>query len=56
MNRPETLTSRLEKAMMAHRLGSRLTPEEYRMARTVDVELLMVLETLEKRVREVEAK
>jgi hypothetical protein len=48
------LTDKLEKAMMAHRLGSKLTPEEYSRARKADVELLMVLETLEKRVREIE--
>jgi hypothetical protein len=56
MKKPDVLTTRLEKAMMAYRLGSQLTPEQYRRARTVDVELLMVLETLEKRVREVEGR
>jgi hypothetical protein len=54
MTKPDGLTTRLEKAMMAHRLGSELTPDQYRRARTVDVELLMVLETLEKRVKAVE--
>jgi hypothetical protein len=50
------LTDKLEKALQKHRLGQNYTPEQYRMARTVDVELLMVLETLEKRVREVEGR
>jgi hypothetical protein len=44
------LTDKLEAAMKEYRLVRKLTPEEYRRARTVDVELLLVLETLAKRL------
>lgn len=47
---------KLEQALSAFRLRAGLTPELYRLARTVDVELIAVLEGLDKRVKELEAR
>lgn len=45
---------KLEHAMQTWRLREKLSPEEYTLARRMDVELLAVLERLDKRVRELE--
>lgn len=45
---------KFEQALQAWRLKERLSPEEYTLARRADVELIMVLERLDKRLKEVE--
>ena len=47
---------KLEEALSRFRLLAGLTAEQYRLARLVDVELIHVLEGLEKRVKELEAR
>ena len=47
---------KLETALSRFRLAMGLSAEHYRLARTVDVELIAVLEGLDKRVKELEAR